>query len=417
MVVPALVAFLAPELIKTLVEARESVIFYLQDWISDCLFASFLCEEADAFDKIHEYMEIMDKFIKAYCFIIPLPILVAYAGEEIRRDPVLLNYFAQFPAVREHLELQESGVPFTFTGYDEELLDNAARFFPEGDKAYEKWKEESGSIFDFFSIICETLTKYFDLLGKDPMNFVNHVLQDFSQADYPAFMFHIPRELILVLNPFIEIDWVVIKSAIHSYYAFEKYSLNCELAKYPKAFVEGQWIWLENNGKILDKTPICADGYFHLQADIKTEKFTNVRLNTHGLIYMDEIMEICNRSKWIEEETGETHYLNETKFTQVRIFTLPDFRYVADIASQDNPEQYDDFFYHPDLLLRIFEYEDFFEVQIFSTTGDYSNWYYYNDKPICYLDKNKPCHPWRKDIEDHNPRCTIKIDKRTYERI
>jgi len=83
MVLPLLISLFAPELIERIVKAREDIIFNLQDWISDCLFSGFLCEEADAFDKIHDYMEIMDKFIKAYCFIIPLPILVAYAGEEI----------------------------------------------------------------------------------------------------------------------------------------------------------------------------------------------------------------------------------------------------------------------------------------------------------------------------------------------
>ncbi len=77
MVLPLVISLLAPELIERIVKAREDIIFNLQDWISDCLFSGFLCEEADAFDKIHDYMEIMDKFIKAYCFIIPLPILVA----------------------------------------------------------------------------------------------------------------------------------------------------------------------------------------------------------------------------------------------------------------------------------------------------------------------------------------------------
>ena len=417
MVLPLVISLLAPELIERIVKAREDIIFNLQDWISDCLFSGFLCEEADAFDKIHDYMEIMDKFIKAYCFIIPLPILVAYAGEEIMKDEVLLNYFWQFPSVREHLELQASGVPFSFTGYDEELLDNVARFFPEGDKAFKKWKEESGSIFDFFNIIWDTINSFWQALGEDPMSFVNHVLQEFSQADYPAFLFNIPRELIFVLNPFIEIDWVVIKTAIQCYYAFEKYSLNAELAKYPKAFVEGQRIWLENNGEIIAKTELDAEGHFKLEAPITTEKFTNVRINTHGLIYMDEIMEICRRSKWVECDTNTVIPMDDVKYNHVRIFTLPDFRHVADIGSQDSYQRYKDLLYHSDVYLRIFEYDDFLEVQIFGVTGDHSNWYYYNDKPVCLIEKEKYCHPWRKDIEDHNPRCTIKIDKRTYEII
>ncbi len=417
MVLPLLISLLAPELIERIVKAREDIIFNLQDWISDCLFSGFLCEEADAFDKIHDYMEIMDKFIKAYCFIIPLPILVAYAGEEISKDPVLLNYFWQFPAVREHLELQASGVPFTFTGYDEELLDNVTRFFPNGDEAYKKWKEESGSIFDFFNMIWDTLNGFWQALGEDPMSFVNHVLQDISQADYPAFMFHIPREIIFMLNPFIEIDWVVIKTAIQCYYAFEKYSLNAELAKYPKAFVEGQRIWLENNGEIIAKSELNAEGHFKLEGSITTEKFTNVRLNTHGLIYLDEIFEICRRSYWIECETNKFIPMDDVKYNHVSIFTLPDFRHVALIGSEDEYEIYHDFIMEGDILLRIYEYENFFEVQVFGTTGDYSNWYYYNNEPICFIKEGDLRHPYRKDVQNRNPFCTFKIDKRTYERI
>jgi len=313
--------------------------------------------------------------------------------------------------------LQASGVPFSFTGYDEELLDNVARFFPNGDEAYKKWKEESGSIFDFFNMIWDTLNGFWQALGEDPMSFVNHVLQECSQADYPAFMFHIPKEIIFMLNPFIEIDWVVIKTAIQCYYAFEKYSLNAELAKYPKAFVEGQWIWLENNGEIIAKTELDAEGHFEITAPITTEKFTNIRLNTHGLIYLDEIFEICRRSKWVEDITGDTYYFDDPKWTQLRIFTLPDFRVVADIGTQDSPEKYPDFIYNPEVLLRIYEYEDYFYCELYTNTGDYDNLYYYNDKFVCRLRTDNPCHPWREDIPNHNPECTFKIDKRTYEII
>ncbi len=365
MVLPLVISLLAPELIERIVKAREDIIFNLQDWISDCLFSGFLCEEADAFDKIHDYMEIMDKFIKAYCFIIPLPILVAYASEEIMNDPVLLNYFWQFPSVREHLELQASGVPYTFTGYDEELLDNVARLFPEGDKAYEKWKEESGSIFDFFNMIWDTLNGFWQALGEDPMSFVNHVLQEFSQADYPAFMFHIPREIIFFLNPFIEIDWVVIKTAIQCYYAFEKYSLNAELAKYPKAFVEGQWIWLQYNDEIIAKGELDAEGHFELQGQFEGEFWKDVKINTHGLIYLKDIAELCSLFDLKCEDPCDWVNGCETKWTELRIVTTPDFEHYIMLwfeggKGQPNPDMdYDDVF------VRIKDTDkDYYEVEV-----------------------------------------------------
>lgn len=402
MVLPLLISLFAPELIERIVKAREDIIFNLQDWISDCLFAGFICEEADAFDKIHEYMEIMDKFIKAYCFIIPLPILVAYAGEEIMKDPVLLNYFWQFPAVREHLELQASGVPFSFTGYDEELLDNVARLFPEGDKAYKKWKEESGSIFDFFNMIWDTLTGFWQALGGDPMSFVNHVLQECSQTDYPAFMFHIPRELIFILNPFIEIDWAVIKTAIQCYYSFEKYSLNAELAKYPKAFVEGQWIWLEYNGEILAKTELDAEGHFELQGQFEGEFWKDVKINTHGLMFLTDVAELC--SLFDLKSQGLNRFINgcDTLRTSLNIFTTPDFEHYIMLWFEDTAHEYPEGFDWNDVFIRIKDTnKGYYEVEIGSYETAYSDEFYFRKKFLC---KCEPSHyeekiAWRGKID------------------
>jgi len=405
MVLPLVISLLAPELIERIVKAREDIIFNLQDWISDCLFSGFLCEEADAFDKIHEYMEIMDKFIKAYCFIIPLPILVAYAGEEIMKDEVLLNYFWQFPSVREHLELQASGVPYTFTGYDEELLDNVAKYLPEGDKAFKKWKEESGSIFDFFNIIWDTINSFWQALGEDPMSFVNHVLQEFSQADYPAFLFNIPRELIFVLNPFIEIDWVVIKTAIQCYYAFEKYSLNAELAKYPKAFVEGQWIWIQYNDEIIAKGELDAEGHFELQGQFEGEFWKDVKINTHGLIYLKDIAELCSLFDVYVETTGQWINGCETKWTEVAIFTDPEFNtYIAlkfeDMKGQPNPD-----FDYNDVWITFEEVNnEYYDVKIYGTTGSYTNHVYFRKQYICTC----PSGGGLEEVRWHG-----KIDKKT----
>jgi len=388
MVLPLLIAIFAPEIVKRVVKAREDIIFTLQDWISDCLFSAFLCEEADAFDTIHDYMEVMDAFIKAYCFIIPLPILVAYAGDEIRKDPVLECYFSQFPSVREHLELQAQGVPYTYTGYDEELLDNIAKYLPFGEEGFKKWKEESGSIFDYFKMIWDTINSLWSAYSEEPMNFVRHVLQEFSQVDYPAELFHIPKELVYVLNPFIAIDWTVIKTSIQCYYAFEKYALNMELAKYPKAFVEGQWIWLEYNSDMLAKTELDADGHFELEGEFKGERWKDVKINTHGLIYLKEIAELCSLFAINPIDTYEWIEGSETKWTKVVIFTTPDFQTYIELRFEDMKNQPNPDFDYNDTIITFKEVDNqYYEVKIYRGEHGYTIDIYFRGEFLC---RNSP---------------------------
>jgi len=415
--IPLIIAWLGKTAIRRMLKFREDIIFHIQDWISDCQFAAFISVEADAFEKIHEYMSFMDKLIKAYIFMIPLPLLVSYASDEMVKDPVLNAYFSQFPSVREHIKLIEAGAPYAFTGYHEELLDNYANMFPGGDKVVKKMKEEHANILDFFKLLWDALENYFIDIGEDPQSFTNHVLQDMGQSTYPAEFWHIPKELVWFLNPFIAIDWIMIKTAIQCYYSFEKYALNGELAKYPKPFIPGQWIWIENQGHVISKSELDSEGHFTIKGDITTDKLTDICINTHGLAYLREIMEIARRSKWFEYETNKWIEMDDTLTSQVSISTTLDFNSVTFIASQDEYQDTDDFFESPDVLLVIYEEDDRFKVNVYSVTGDYSNYYYYNDEPICYLDKEKPCHPWREDVEDHSPRCTFWIDKHTYERI
>jgi len=384
---------------------REDIIFHIQDWISDCQFAAFIAEEADAFDKIHEFMAFMDKLIKAYIFMIPLPLLVSYASDEMVQDPVLNAYFSQFPSVREHIKLIDAHAPYAFTGYHEELLDNYANMFPGGDKVVEKMKEEHANIKDYFNLLWKELENYFVDIGEDPQSFTNHVLQDMGQSTYPAEFWHIPKEIVWFLNPFIAIDWIMIKTAIQCYYSFEKYALNGELAKYPQPFIPGQWIWIQQNSNILAKTELDAEGHFTLEGSFEGEYWKDIAINSHGLLFLDEIAKLCSKFWVYVKTTGEWINGCETKWTEVGIWTTPDFKHVItlkfeDLKNQPNP----DFDYNDVWITMVEQDEGYYDVKIYGTDGGYENHVYFDNDFVCVC----PSSGGLEEVRWHG-----KIDKKT----
>jgi len=383
--IPLIIAWLGKSAIRRMLKFREDIIFHIQDWISDCQFAAFIAEEADAFDKIHEFMTFMDKLIKAYIFMIPLPVLVSYASDEMVKDPVLNAYFSQFPSVREHIKLIDAHAPYAFTGYDEQLLDNLARLFPGGEKTVEKMKEEHANILDFFKLLWKELENYFIDIGEDPQSFTNHVLQDMGQSTYPAEFWHIPKELVWFLNPFIAIDWVMIKTAIQCYYSFEKYALNGELAKYPQPFIPGQWIWLQQNSNILAKTELDAEGHFTLEGSFEGEFWKDIAINSHGLLFLDEIAKLCSLFDLYCNESGQWINGCETKWTSFNIFTTPEFEHYfilwfEDMKGDPNPDMdYDDVF------IRIKDADTgYYEVEIGSYHALRHNDIYFRKTFLCH---------------------------------
>lgn len=281
--IPLIVSLIGAEALERVIKAREYLIFTLQDVAESALFASWVIYDSGQTDKLDYAIELLDKTAKAYSYTVGLPLIVARFGEEIQQTPHLYEFFYQFPSAREHLQRIEMGITTYINKIDKELLDNIEKLYPIWQMDEETKKKAEANPLEVFNWIKDNIEALINQLGGDPIKFIEYACQRLSQTVYPEFLYNLPDWLVWILNPFIEIDWVVIKTIITLKYALNHYRLGQLADQLPRPYIKGMKVNLLRNYEVIAETEIKADGSF--ETEFEFHGLSELRINMHGLIY------------------------------------------------------------------------------------------------------------------------------------
>ncbi len=412
--IPLIVALIGAEAIKRVIKLREYIIFTLQDLAEEGLFYSWVLYDAGVVDELDTAIEWLDKVAKAYIYTVGLPILIARFGEEINQTPHLYEFFYQFPSAREHLQRIEMGITTYINKVDKELLDNIEKLYRIWQMDEETKKKAEANPLEVFDWLKRNIETLWNAMNQDPFKFVNYCVQNLSQTVYPEFLYNVPGWLVFLLCPFIEIDWVIIKTCITLKWALEHIKLSHLADKLPRPYIKGMKVELLDEDEVLAEGKVGADGSIVFETTTDDPTLSDLFINVHGLILRIPIVEIAKKLKLYVETTGTWIGGLETQFVRIEMFTMPDLSRVwiigfEDLKGQPNPD-----FDYDDVLIYVFEEEDKLIAKVYGTFGVYDNYLYIRGvtDPIYCPPLN---FEWRKDkIPPDDYLCAvIEFDKET----
>jgi len=394
--IPLVISLIGAEALERVIKLREYIIFTLQDLAEEGLFYSWVLYDAGVVDELDTAIEWLDKVAKAYIYVVGLPLIVARFGEEINQTPHLYEFFSQFPSAKEHLQRIEMGITTYINKIDKELLDNIEKLYPKWQMDEETKKKAESNPLEVFDWLKRNIETLWNAMNQDPFKFVNYCVQNLSQTVYPEFLYNIPGWLVFLLMPFIDIDWVIIKTCITLKWALEHFKLSNLADQLPRPYIKGMKVELYDEDELLAEGKVGHDGRIVFETTTDDPTLSDLFINIHGLILRIPIVEIAKKLRLYVETTGTRIGGLETKWVRIEMFTMPDLSKVwiigfEDLKGQPNPD-----FDYDDVLIYVFETEDKLIAKVYGTFGDYDNYLYVKGKtnPI-------HCPPlnieWRKD--------------------
>ena len=412
--IPMIVALIGAEAIERVIKLREYIIFTLQDMAEEGLFYSWILYDAGVVDELDTAIEWLDKVAKAYIYVVGLPLIIARYHKEIQQTPHLYEFFYQFPSAREHLQRTEMGITTYINKIDKELLDNIEKLYPKFQMDEETKKKAEANPLEVFNWLKQNIETLWNAMNQDQFKFVNYCVQNLSQTVYPEFLYNIPAWLVFLLNPFIEIDWVIIKTCITLKWALEHFKLSNLAEQLPRPYIPKMKAKLHDEDEVLAEGQVGADGSIVFETTTDDTTLSDLFINLHGLILRIPVVEIAKKLKLYVKTTDTFIEGLETQWVRIEMFTMPNSSKAWIIGFEDLKGQpYIDFDYE-DVLIYVFETEDKFITKLYGTFGSYDNYLYVEGEtePI-------HCPPrgigWRKDeIPPDDYLCAIlEFDKET----
>ncbi len=262
---------------------RLQIVGKLQDLIGSIAFAGFIDRAANRYDLIIKHMRIMRMLINAYIFIIPLPLIVSRYHEQIKSDPTLYSFFWEMPAVREHLGMIDRADTYAHTQIEKSLFEDLARLSFDPEAIIEKEDTFFATLKNWVDAWWDMLTGEWNKQGGDTFRFCEAVVQKMNEATYPAFLFHMPEWIPMLLCPTICFDWATICSCIQSYDAYMKVAPEAEWLEMPRAYIPRMRInLLSQSGEPIVST-IKTEGSFELETEQPLPDLTDLTVGIHGL--------------------------------------------------------------------------------------------------------------------------------------
>lgn len=412
--IPFIVALIGAEALERVIKLREYIIFTLQDMAEEGLFYSWILYDAGVVDELDTAIEWLDKVAKAYIYVVGLPFIVARFGEEIQQTPHLYEFFYQFQSAREHLQRIEMGSTTYINKIDKELLDNIEKLYPEFQMDEETKKKAESNPLEVFDWLKRNIETLWNAMNQDPFKFVNYCVQNLSQTVYPEFLYNIPKWLVFLLNPFIEIDWVIIKTCITLKWALEHFKLSNLADQLPRPYIPKMKVKLHDEDEVLAEAEVGVDGSIVFETTTDDTTLSDIFINVHGLILRIPIVEIAKKLKLYVKTTDTWIGGLETQWVRIKMFTMPDLSRVFIIGFEDLKGQPNPDFDYDDVLIYVFETEDKLIAKVYGTFGRYDNY-------LNVESETEPIHcpprnvNWRKDeIPPDDYLCAVmEFDKET----
>lgn len=412
--IPLIVSLIGAEAIERVIKLREYIIFTLQDMAEEGLFYSWILYDAGVVDELDTAIEWLDKVAKAYIYVVGLPFIVARFGEEIQQTPHLYEFFYQFPSAREHLQQIEMGITTYINKIDKELLDNIEKLYPIWRMDEETKKKAESNPMEVFNWIKDNIEALINQLEGDPIKFVEYACQRLSQTVYPEFLYNLPGYLVWILNPFIDIDWVVIKTCITLKWALEHFKLSHLADKPPRPYIPKMKVKLHDEDEVLAEGQVGHDGSIVFETTTDDTTLSDLFINVHGLILRIPIVEIAKKLKLYVKTTDTWIVGLETKYVRIELFTMPDLSKIWIIGFEDLKGQPNIDFDYDDVLIYVFETENKLIAKVYGTFGAHDNYLYVEGEtePIRCPPRNIE---WRKDeIPQDDYLCAVmEFDKET----
>jgi len=286
---------------------RFEIIRSFQEVLSSCGMSSFVLAYSHDLQNREFFLDVSDKVIKAYlAFVNPSAIVSCYF-DEIESNPVLLRYFSKFKQY--HKVRDEIRRVRELTWWDQlsfQFLHTVASVWGLLEylvKLIIYLVNPKMVTADFASAI---LTELGDR-AKDPNVVVDFLNQKFNLEEMNWKAGLAEPHVWKAVNPFLDLDWAVIKTYIMLNYAYEKATEELESQLTTPAFLPYQLVRVYLDDKLKAVTSVDRFGYF--KAEVPYEGENELKLDTFGLtktIYLIEPVEAFLRNvKWYTPAYGD----------------------------------------------------------------------------------------------------------------
>jgi len=223
--------------------------------------------------------------INAYIYFLTIPCILSFFGYEIVNNPKLDKYFQQFRGYRKWKELyiQDNLPPITINT----VFDFARELgYAIGFKiVLAKIGDIVGMPILFQQFIYEQFPKETWADYVNPFYVVDWINQNLNRDDFDMALTRVPSWLWYPIHPFIWLDWVVVKSYIQLYSAYEEIRKEHEMREYVQPFIPQMPIKLKIQGKEYYKTTLDTEGRatFIIPCEVYDQYLKEISIDALGL--------------------------------------------------------------------------------------------------------------------------------------
>jgi len=241
--------------------------------------------------KLREFLlNVHDKLIRAYlAFVTPASIVSCYFNE-IASNPILDSYFSQFNQYNEFKRKVMAGEQVSqVEDFNQQFLDALGKFWDwlEGIPNWLAYLADPKLVMlDFANSVFEELKEK----GDDPFYVVDYLNSRVKINEKSWEGLYAPCWVHRMFNPFIDLDWAVIKSNIILYYVYCKQleALLEELEVVP--FLYNQLLRFYLDDRLVGEKTIESDGHFKVLLPYQGE--SKLRIESFGLKWLFEIVKM-----------------------------------------------------------------------------------------------------------------------------
>lgn len=305
---------------------RLQIVGKLQDLIGSIAFAGFIDRAAEDYGLIIRHMRIMRMLINAYLFIIPLPLIVSRYHEDILADTTLYSFFWEMPAVREHLGMIYRAENYGHTQIEKSLFEDLARLSFDPEAIIEKEDTFFATLKNWVDAWWDMLTGEWEKQGDDVYRFCEAVVQKMNEATYPAFLYHMPDWIPMLLCPTICFDWATICSCIQSYDAYMKVAPEAEWLELPRAYIPRMRVSLLAQDGETKRSTIYPDGGFKLETEEPLTDLTDLEVGIHGLRLPIPCLDALTKIHYVRQSDSEKILSTDPERNSYITQLYPDFQ-------------------------------------------------------------------------------------------
>jgi len=246
---------------QTIFGKRIRMIRFFQEAMSVIMMGRFISHYGRISWVKLSFEERVSHVINAYIYFLQLPCLISFFGKEIRENPFLDQYFSRFIGYVKWRSLYDAGnlpTPTITTMFD---------FFSAlGYKmGFEYILGKIGDLIGYPILFQQFLYDQFPeeawVEGANPFFVVDWVNQNLNRDDFDIALTVIPSYLWYPINPFIHLDWAVLKSYIVLWVAYRKIREQEEAVEFVPPYIKGMKLSLIVDGKKIQDLVLNDEGY------------------------------------------------------------------------------------------------------------------------------------------------------------